>query len=69
MAKFIALQTTKTYASEANAIAAVEKKFGGEQYHHLTYVVLLTAAGRYYPAFLGERAIQAGVHFHFHVLG
>lgn len=70
MAKFIKLPPTKTYASEANAIAAVEKKFGGPENDNLWFIVIQSDDGRYFPVFTGgERAIQRGVHFHFHVVG
>jgi hypothetical protein len=71
MAKLIKLETTKTYATEQNAIKAVEnflgdrKDFKGNEFR---YMVLKTEDNRYYPAFLGEAAVQAGIHFRFHVV-
>jgi hypothetical protein len=62
------LTPAKTYATRENAVKAVEKTFaqrmsqGGER---LDYVVVANAEGRFFPLFLGERAIQGGVHFHF----
>lgn len=64
--------SSKTYATEANAVKAAEKKFGGEAFRHLTYIIMEVehkGAQRFVPVFIGERALQAGVHFHFHVLG
>jgi hypothetical protein len=69
MARYIKLRTTKTYASIENAIKAVEKKFPESNNDGLTYIVIKTEDNRYYPVFLGERAMHAGVHFHFHVAG
>lgn len=70
MAKFIKLPPTKTYASEANAIAAVEKKFSGPRYDNLTFIVTQSDDGRYFPVFTGgEKALAEMVHFHFHVVG
>ena len=69
MARYIKLETTKTYASIKNAIKAVEKKFPESDNDGLTYIMMKTEDNRYYPVFLGERALQAGVHFHFHVAG
>lgn len=67
MAKLITLTPTKTYATEANAVKAVEKKFPAENNDGLTYIMMRTEGGRFFPVFIGERAIQAMVHFHFHV--
>jgi hypothetical protein len=59
---------TKTYATRDNAVKAVEKAFGprmtqgGER---LDFVIVANPEGRFFPLFLGERAIQGGVHFHF----
>jgi len=69
MARYLKLETTKTYASIENAIKAVEKKFPEADNDGLTYIVMKTEDNRYYPVFLDERALQAGVHFHFHVAG
>jgi len=66
MARLVKLEANKTYATEANAIKAVEKKFGNT---NLRYLVIKTEDNRYFPAFLGEVAMQHGVHFHFHIIG
>lgn len=68
MAKLVELQCTKTYATKANAIAAVEKKAGYFP-EDLRYIVMRDDNGRYFPVFIGEAAVQAGAHFHFHVVG
>ena len=65
MAKVLDLQPTKTYASRENAIKAVEKKMFGDS---LYYLILTHTDGRFFPVFIGEKAILAGVHFHFHVV-
>lgn len=69
MARLIKLEANRTYATEANAIKAVEKKFPEASNDGLTYFLQRTEDGRYFPVFLGERALQAGVHFHFNVAG
>ncbi len=56
----------KTYATEANAIKAAEKKFGNT---NLRFMVLKTEDNRYGVMFIGEPALQHGVHFHFNVVG
>lgn len=65
MAQLITLKPSKTYASRENAVKAVEKKFGNSP--QLRYVVFTHTDGRFFPVFLGEAALQAGVHFHFNV--
>lgn len=62
----------KTYATEANAVRAVEKRcgpnepmFGAAKLH---YVIMTHTDGRFFPLFIGERATQAQLHFHFNVL-
>jgi hypothetical protein len=69
-AQLIKLTPTKTYKTEANAVKAVEKsRFGGEGYTNLTWFVMQHDDGRFFPVFIGERAIQAMVHSHFNVVG
>ncbi|CAB4153053.1 hypothetical protein UFOVP605_38 [uncultured Caudovirales phage] len=53
--------TTKTYATEANAVAAVNKAFTGED--NLRYMIVTNKDGRFVPVFLGQQALTAGVHF------
>lgn len=68
MAKLISLTSNKTYATEANAIKAVEKRFPESDDDGLRYIIMRTPDGRFYPVFVGNSAIRAGVHFHFHVV-
>jgi hypothetical protein len=67
MTKLINLEVTKTYATRENAIKAFEKKFGDTD---LRYIVMQMGE-RWFPVCLfGDgKALQMGVHFHFHVLG
>ena len=61
----------KTYATRANAVTAVQKRypdagsFGGADLH---YWVLQDDTGRWFPVFIGERALRHGVHLHFSVV-
>lgn len=66
MARLVELQATKTYATKANAIKAVEKANIKEDFRYIIYTD--EATGRFYPVFLGEKCIQAGIHFKFHVV-
>ena len=63
---------SKTYATRANAIKAVEKVYGENRDRwpdaDLQYVVMTTAEGRWFPLFIGERALQHQVFRHFAVM-
>lgn len=72
MAHFLKLTPTKTYATQANAIKAVEKVtgpnealFGAAKLH---YIVMTHDDGRFFPVFFGERALQGMMHAHFNVI-
>lgn len=67
MARMILMETTKTYSSEANAIRAVEKKYPKID-DGLRYFIVRNEHGRYFPVFVGESAIEMGVHFDFKVI-
>lgn len=62
MARSITVTPVKTYATSANALKAINKHYADTD---LRYLMLTTPEGRFYPVFLGERAVSAGVHFHF----
>lgn len=70
MARLIEITPNKTYASIENAIKAVEKKFPSSvpEFHELNYFIQTTADGRFFPVFVGMRACDALVHFHFNVV-
>lgn len=67
MAHHVSITPARTYATEANAHKAVNDKYSDASY--LRYMIVWNAEGRCYPVFLGEPAIQAGVHFNFCVVG
>lgn len=68
MARLFKLEPNKTYATEANAIKAVEKKFPDADNDGLRYFLQRTEEGRFFPVFVGQSACHAGVHFHFNVV-
>lgn len=72
MAHLINLEPSKTYATRENAIKAVEKKFGPNEDHFgsakMHYIVMQHTDGRFFPVFIGERAVQGMAHFHFNVV-
>lgn len=55
----------KTYATKENARKAVAKK-GLENIRHF---YMTNEEGRWFPVFIGQEAMQHGVHFHFNVVG
>lgn len=65
MARLIAVEPTKTYATRENAIKAFEKKFASAD---CNYFIALTEDGRYYPVAIGVAAIRHGVNFHFNTI-
>lgn len=68
--RLITLTPNRTYACEENAVKAVLKVFpaNSEQFSNLTYILQRTAEDRFFPVFIGERALQAQAHFYFHVV-
>ena len=60
------LTSSKTYATKDNARKAVLKA-GLQELQH--FIVKDEETGRYFPVFLGERALRSGAHFHFTVVG
>ena len=68
MAKLVILTPDKTYATAANAVKAVEKVFPRCDDDGLRYILQRTDDGRYFPVFVGTRAVERRVHFHFHVV-
>jgi len=67
------IEPNKTYATRENAVKAVERKFGPRMTYpgteeNLHYFIHTHTDGRFFPVFVGERAIQAGIHFSFNVV-
>ena len=62
----IKIVPNKTYASRANAVKAVEKF---PAFIEARYFITCGDDGRFFPIFVGEKAVQLGVHFHFNVVG
>jgi len=70
MAKQIELTPVKTYKTRENATKAVEKLNLPEEFQGklIRYFIATHTDGRFFPVFLGEVSIQAGIHFHFNVV-
>jgi len=61
----IKIEAAQTYKTEERANKAVWMK----GFNELRYFIMKTEEGRYFPVFVGMAAIEAGVHFHFNVVG
>lgn len=69
-AQLIKLEGVKTYATRENAIKAVERKIAGRKFDKpQMYFIHTGEDGRFFPVFVGERAVQAMLHFSFNVVG
>ena len=68
--RLITLTPNRTYASAENAVRAVLKVFPADAAHcsNLTYFLQRTADDRFFPVFVGERALHAGAHMHFNCI-
>ena len=59
------ITSPKTYASKENARKAVAK-IGAQRLRHF---IMQNDEGRFFPVFVGQEAVQEGIHFHFNVVG
>lgn len=55
----------KTYARKEGARKAVAR-IGAERLRHF---IMQNDEGRFFPVFVGQEAVQEGIHFHFNVVG
>ena len=65
-ARLITIEASKTFATEANVVKAVEKCIGIPD--SVRYFIMQTKDGRFFPVFIGQEAIQNCVHFKFNVV-
>jgi hypothetical protein len=67
VARYVEITGVKTYATKENALKAVDKlmKKYSMQKSTLDFTIMKNDDNRYFPLFFGERALQAGIHFHF----
>lgn len=65
MARHVQLTSQRTYATETNAHKAANEAYPGEDQR---YIICRTEAGRYYPVFIGPKAVDAQVFFKFPVV-
>lgn len=59
------IEPTKTYKTKDNAVKAVEKF---EMYKELRYFIMTSDDGRFFPVFVGQKALQHFVHINFNVI-
>lgn len=69
MAIHVEFTPDRTYANRNTLEAALRNCPRVAENPDLRYLIMTTPTGRVYPVFLGEKAIQAGVHFLFCVAG
>lgn len=75
VASNVKIEYTKTYATEANAEKAVAKLLGDDHakkdspLRYMINPVIVEGKIRYGVLFIGSSAVQAGIHFHFNLVG
>jgi hypothetical protein len=69
MSRLVTLTSSKSYKTVENAIKAVEAKIPATNEMEQTYFIHRDeATGRYFPVFIGQRAVTAQIHFLFNVV-
>jgi len=67
--KNVKIPNAASYATYANAERAVNRKLGEIKHYaedeSLRYIIQATEDGRFRPIFIGNYAMQMGIHFHF----
>lgn len=62
MATEVKLEPYRTYATRENAEKALNKYPLIQNDMNLRYLMVQNEAGRWYPVFLGQKAVEVGVH-------
>ena len=67
MARLVKVESSRSYATEENAIKAVQKLFpdGIDESQSVRFMVLRNVEGRFIPLFMGQNAVRAGTHLLF----
>lgn len=70
MSTHLTLTPVKTYATESNAVKAALKVYPDSipANDGLLFITMQTPEGRWYPVFIGQKAVERMCHFHFNVL-
>jgi hypothetical protein len=69
MAYKMKLESSKTYANEANMEKGIRKAMPRIDEMEVRYFTAWNEEGRCYPVFVGSEAVNQGIHFHFVVVG
>jgi hypothetical protein len=62
------IKPNKTYATKKNVEIAVAKVIPEDSPLRLRYFIHTHTDGRFFPVFIGTKAVEAGIHFHFNVV-
>lgn len=67
----VPITPVKTYASIENVEKAIAKKFpdNASWPDSIRYFIVQSEDGRFFPVFIGQKALHYGIHFHFNVVG
>jgi len=68
MAQCITIEPTRTYATVENVHKAVARVITNPALANLRYMVQQHTDGRFFPLFVGQESVQAGIYFHFNVV-
>jgi len=69
VARRIEITPCKTYKTPQNAVKAVERVIPPEAWPNLRYFIMTHTDGRFFPVFVGQETMRAGVHFRFNCIG
>jgi len=62
------IKAPRTYATRERAIKAVDKSLENAEGRATLRYIVIQQDGRWFPIFIGQNAIQFGIHFRFNVL-
>lgn len=70
MSTHLVLVPTRSYATQENAIKAALKVYPDSipANDGLRFVTMQTVEGRWFPVFIGQKALDRMCHFHFNVM-
>lgn len=68
MAQCITIEPTRTYATVENVHKAVARVITNPALANLRYMVQQHTDGRFFPLFVGQESVRAGIYFHFNVV-
>jgi hypothetical protein len=70
MLQQINIEPQRTYATKSACEKDLAKRIPSEPSDHLRYMIVRHAdTGRFFAVFIGQNALQNGIHFNFPVVG